>query len=118
MNTTGCLTLSQLNSTGSSSASNSLLTGKAYAYAWEEHMTSARRIVQIYVVDPDEAVPVDRALLYQDGPRLTDATDDELRYGLNLPALLEKHNAYRVESGLEPARIRDIKIEIATIAKF
>ncbi len=81
-------------------------------------MATGRRIVQIYVVDPDEAVPVDKALLYQDGPRLTDATDDELRYELNLPALLEKHNVRRDELGLEPARIRDVKIEIVTVAKF
>jgi hypothetical protein len=84
----------------------------------EAQMTTVRRIVQIYVVDPDEAVPVDKALLHHDGPRLTDATDDELRYELNLPALLEKHNAYRAELELEPARIRDVKIEIVTMVRF
>ena len=86
------------------------------------------RIVKIYVVDTDEAVPLDSRLLYQNGPFMTDSDDQELLYELDIKELLNKHNDKRSliqkknEKGdtvwLEPIRIRDLTMTVVTEASF
>ncbi|MBN1888882.1 MAG: hypothetical protein JW850_12885 [Thermoflexales bacterium] len=79
---------------------------------------SKRRMVQVYIVDPDEDVPLDKALLHASDPRLTDLTDDELFFDVGVKSLLEKHNELRDELGLGPTRIRDLKMLVVEIARF
>lgn len=92
---------------------------------------AARRIVQIFIADPDINVPLDSALLYKSEPKFTDATDQELYFEVPIVELLSKHNAKRAtwpdkeasrKSGkdvlLEAAKIRDLKMVVVTIASF
>lgn len=91
-------------------------------------LATTRRIVKVFVADPNENVPVDKCLLIQGEEKLTELTDQELFFELDIKAALEKHNAYRVtvrnkavkerEEFLEPARIRDLKMTVVTIAQF
>jgi len=88
----------------------------------------ARRVVQVYIVDPNENVPVDKCLLYKGEPQLTDLTDQELFFDIDMKGILTKHNEYRVTvvdktvkdrtQHLEAARIRDLKMVVALLAAF
>ena len=98
----------------------------------EEEDMSKRRVVQVFIVDTDEDLPLTKAILHQDEiPRLTDATDTELFFEVNIQEKLEAHNDYRarcldkqasINAGkdifLEPIRIRDLKMCVATVAEF
>ena len=90
-----------------------------------------RRIVQIFIADPDEHVPLDDALLYQGPQKLTDLTDEELFFEVPIMALLEEHNEKRAgtlnkkateKAGrdiyLDPIRIRDLKMTVVDLAVF
>lgn len=97
----------------------------------EENMSN-RRIVQVYIADPNESVPLEKSLLYQDeSPHLTDLTDQELFFEIDIKNILENHNEYRVtvkdkeasegknnDVMLEKAKIRDLKMTVVEIAKF
>lgn len=92
----------------------------------------AKRLVQVYVVDPHPDVPLDKSILYsQPTPILTDATDQELFFQIDMKQILHDHNGVRVktvdkeasksfnkEVYLEPVRIRDLVMNILTIAQF
>jgi len=94
----------------------------------KEVKMNTRRIVQIYVADPDDQVPLDKALLYKGDPFLTDLTDQELWYGIGLPDLLKTHNDYRITvvnkkvkertENLETIRIKDLSMLVVTLAQF
>ena len=97
----------------------------------KEEQMSQRRIVQVFIVDQDERVPLDSALLYQGEQMLTDATDKELFFEIDVKDLLERHNEQRAkildkeasarlgrDVYLEPTRIRDLKMVVVTIATF
>lgn len=90
-----------------------------------------RRIVQIFIADPDERVALADSLLYQsEKPFLTDLTDQELFFEVPIKELLDKHNAKRlltedkkalqttVVKHLEPIRVRDLRMTIVTVAEF
>lgn len=87
-----------------------------------------RRIVQVFIMDPDENVPLTKALLYQGAQKVTDLTDQELFFEISVKDALDTHNAYRatltdksVKSKtvhLEPIRIRDLRMTVVTIASF
>jgi len=87
-----------------------------------------RRIVKVFVVDPDQNVPLDKSIIYRGEEKMTDLTDQELYFELELGALLKAHNEYRVTlvnkavkertEHLEPARIRDLSMTIVTVAEF
>lgn len=90
--------------------------------------TSPRRYVQVFICDPNENVPIESCLLYQGKPKLTDLTDQELFFEIDIKSALEKHNENRVgyvdksvkerTEYLDPARIRDLKMTVVTIASF
>ncbi len=87
-----------------------------------------RRLVQVIIVDPNDNIPLDQCLLYNGTPKLTDATDQELFYEIEIKDLLAKHNETRIKvvdkkvkertEHLEPAKIRDLKMVVVTIASF
>lgn len=98
----------------------------------ESESMSNRRIVQVFIADPNENVPLEKSLLYQDKePHLTDLTDQELFFELDIKNILDKHNEYRVtvtdkeasegknnDVKLEKAKIRDLKMTVVTVAQF
>lgn len=87
-----------------------------------------RRIVQVFIVDPNENVPLDKCLLYKGEEKLTDLNDQELFFEIDIKGLLEAWNAERVkimdkrvkdrQEFLEPAKVRDLKMIVTTIASF
>lgn len=89
---------------------------------------TTRRLVQIFIADPNENVPVDQCLLYTGEQKLTDATDQELFFEIDIKSILEKHNAARVKivdkkvkertEYLEAVKIRDLKMVVVTVAGF
>jgi hypothetical protein len=87
-----------------------------------------RRLVQVFIADPDENVPLEQSMLYSGDQKLTDATDQELFFEIDMKSVLEKHNAERIKlvnkkvkertEYLEPAKIRDLKMVVVNVATF
>lgn len=87
-----------------------------------------RRLVQVFIADPDERVPLKDSLLYFGDQQLTDLTDQELFFEVDIKKLLNAHNDKRIKivdksvkdrsEYLEPAKIRDLKMVVTTIAQF
>lgn len=94
----------------------------------EDEPMSDRRLVRVLVVDPHEDVPTDSALLYDSKEVFTDKTDQELYFDVPMAKLLKEHNEKRTKvvdksvkdrtEHLEPARIRDLKLLVITLAEF
>lgn len=97
----------------------------------KEEEIMCRKLVQVYVVDPDVRVPDEKAVLYESKEFVTIETEDEIRDGLDLKGMLKKHNEVRVkildevrtdESDrdifLRKIRIKDISIQILDILTF
>lgn len=87
-----------------------------------------RRLVQVFIADPDENVPLVDTLLYSGVQQLTDATDEELFYEVDIKTILAAHNAKRIKmvnkkvkertEYLEPAKIRELRMVVVTVASF
>jgi len=94
----------------------------------KEIAMSERRLVRVVMVDPHDDVPVETALLYDSKEQFTDKTDQELFFDMPVAELLRVHNEKRVKivdkavkertQYLDPARIRDLKMLVVTLAKF
>lgn len=93
--------------------------------------SNQKRVVKVFVADPDDKVPADKSLLYEGKEHVTDLTDQELFFEVDIKPLLEKHNAERVkivdkpssqkfgkEVYLEPAKIRDLRMTVVVVAQF
>lgn len=90
----------------------------------DTHMT-ANRIVQIYIADTYDSIPLDKRLIYEGKSFFTDLTDQELFFALDVNGILTAHNEYRVTvrdkkikdrvEMLEPARVRDLKMVVVTV---
>jgi hypothetical protein len=88
----------------------------------------SRRLVQVFIADPDENVPLDKALLYSGSQKFTDATDQELFFEIDMKSILDNYNAERVKivnkkvkertEMLEPVKIRDLKMTVVSVATF
>jgi hypothetical protein len=96
----------------------------------ETNMTTAR-IVKVFIADSNDNLPLEKRVLYSGEERLTDLTDQELFFDVPIAELLAKHNDTRkatVDKAqaekfgrdiyLEPARIRDLKMVVVTVAQF
>ncbi|HEY1980712.1 MAG TPA: hypothetical protein VGH13_11545 [Xanthobacteraceae bacterium] len=89
---------------------------------------STRRIVQVFIADPNDNISLDDCLLFKSEEKLTDATDQELFFELDIKDMLEKHNEKRVKivdkkvkdrtEYLEPAKVRDLKMVVVTVANL
>jgi len=92
---------------------------------------ATRRIVQVFVADPNENVPLEHSVLFKGDQKLTDLTDTELYFEVPMQEVLKSHNDKRVQfldkeaskrAGkdilLEPVKIRDLKMVVVTIAQF
>lgn len=93
-------------------------------------MTTAR-IVKIFIADPNENIALEKRILYRGDEKLTDLSDQELFYEIPIAEMLAKHNAERIKTVdkaqaakfgrdifLEPAKIRDLKMVVTTVATF
>lgn len=88
----------------------------------------SRRIVKVYIMDPDENVPLDKSLLYEGDETLTDLTDQELFFEVDIKTILADHNTYRKTlvnkkikdrtEHLDAVKIRELKMVVVEIAKF
>lgn len=88
----------------------------------------SRRLVQVFIADPDENVPLEQSMLYSGDQKLTDATDQELFFEVDMKEILANHNENRVKiinkkvkertEYLEPAKIRDLKMVVVNVATF
>lgn len=104
----------------------------SYVYVRDsETLNGVKRYVQVFVVDPDSNVPIKDSILYKSEQFFTDETDMEIRHGLNLTNLLDRHNSKRIKMRnkdaslkfgrdiyLEPLKLRELKIVVSTIARF
>lgn len=90
---------------------------------------SQRRYVRVIIADPDENVPLEHSVLYDGKEHLTDLTDQELFFAIDdLNIRLKNHNERRITfkdkkvkervEFLEPARIRDLRMVVVTVAQF
>lgn len=99
----------------------------------ETTMTNStqRRIVQVFIADPNENVPLEHSILYKGEQKLTDLNDNELFFEIPMAETLKAHNEKRVKwldkeaskrAGkdilLDAAKIRDLKMLVVTIAAF
>jgi hypothetical protein len=90
---------------------------------------AVRRLVRVIIADPHPDIPLNKALLHNGEEQFTDATDSELFFEVPIQELLKQHND-KVRSMaknsavkdrteyLPPARIRDLKMTVITIASF
>ena len=132
---------SSSDTTGFTSSSNFIIRSSSFSTVidpskWqesykEEESMNVRRIVRVFIIDPDQNIPLEKALLYESDEFLTDATNQELFYEVPIKELLGQHNKYRTtvldkeatkrlgkETYLEPIRIRDLKMVVVDIAVF
>lgn len=92
---------------------------------------TSRRIVQVFIADPNENVPLEQSVIYKGDQKLTDLTDAELFFEVPITELLKSHNEKRVKfldkeatkrSGkdvvLDAVKIRDLKMVVVTVAQF
>ena len=97
----------------------------------QETLVSAARIIKVYIADPNDNLPLEKRVLYKGDEKLTDLTDQELFFEVPIAELLAKHNEERVKTTdkaqsakfgrdifLEPAKIRDLKMVVTTVATF
>jgi hypothetical protein len=90
--------------------------------------TPALRIVRMYLVDPDQNLPLDRRVIHAGAEMTTDATDAELMHEVPVKEILAMHNEFRKtvrdkavkskEVYLEPVRMRDLILSVVTVASF
>lgn len=95
-----------------------------------ENKVSNRRLVKVMIVDPDERVAVDKAVLINEPEKITDLDDQELFFELDIKNLIDNHNEVRASIVdkkmstaektvyLEPIRVRDLTMLVLTIANF
>ena len=91
-----------------------------------------RRMVDIYIVDPDLNLPKEHALLFDAKSVLTDETDLELIQHLDTDKMLKDHNDLRANTvDREATRLsekvvylrsdlgmKDLRVVITTLARF
>lgn len=94
----------------------------------ENVMSVVRRLVKVVIIDPNENIPLKDCILYSGDEQLTDLTDQELFFEIDIKQLLDAHNDKRTKvvdkkvkertEFLEAAKIRDLKMVVVNIASF
>lgn len=96
----------------------------------EKKVMATTRLVKVFIADPNESLPLNMRLLYRGEEKITDLTDQELFYEIDIKGILESHNAARVKvvdkatksrekpEMLEPARVRDLRMQVIVLAQF
>ena len=94
-----------------------------------EMADATTRLVKVFIVDADQNIPLDKRLIYRGDEVVTDLTDQELFFDIDISGLLKKHNDFRVTVEdkkankdkpvtLEAARVRDLKMQVIVLAQF
>ena len=88
----------------------------------------SRRLVRVMIVDPNENVPLDKCVLHMGVEKITDATDQELFFELDIKNILDTYNVDRTTfvdktikdrtAYLEPAKVRDLRMMVIAGATF
>lgn len=107
------------------------VAAQAATIAYSEEVNMGARIVKVFIADTDENIPLEKRVLYSGTEKLTDLTDQELFFEVPIANLLDAHNKMRATTidkkqsdkfgrdiKLEPARIRDLKMVVVTVAQF
>jgi hypothetical protein len=87
------------------------------------------RLVKVFIVDSNINLPLENRLLFKGDEKITDLTDQELFFEIDINGLLAKHNKIRLETEdkkankdkpvyLEAARVRDLKMQVVVLAQF
>lgn len=107
---------------------NKLLNEATIIAQGKKEIPVTRRLVQVFIADPDDNVPLDKALLYSGTQKFTDATDQELFFEIDIKSILDNYNDERVKivnkkikertEMLDPVKIRDLKMTVVNIATF
>lgn len=94
----------------------------------EMAVSNKRRLVKVIIVDTDENVPLEKCVLYSGDEKMTDATDQELFFEIEIKNILDEYNKYRVTvkdksikdrtEYLEPVKIRDLRMVVVNVATF
>lgn len=90
-----------------------------------------RRLVQVFIADTNENIPLEKCLLYSGTLKLTDLNDTELFFEIPINDLLKTHNEQRAKwldkdasrkAGkdifLEPVKIRELQMRVVNVAQF
>ena len=94
-----------------------------------DEMATQKRLIKVVIADPHKDGPMESSLLHSGDEQFTDLTDQELFFELPIKEMLDKHNETRTKikkkgtkgtepEYLEPARIRDLKMVVLTVAEF
>jgi len=91
-------------------------------------MSRLRRMVKVFVCDPDENVPVEKCLLHESEAMMTELSNEELYFDLDLKPLIKAHNAYRKtllnkkirsrKEHLEKVRLGDLRYAVLSLVEF
>jgi hypothetical protein len=105
-----------------------LMLDEAQNVPSEIFKSMSKRLVRVFLVDPNASIPLDASMLYKSEEKLTDLTDQELFFEMPVQELLAKHNALRVtlvdkeasklsnkDVLLEPAKIRDLTMTVLVL---
>lgn len=90
-----------------------------------------RRLVQVFIADTNENVPLEKCLLYSGQLKLTDLNDTELFFEIPINDLLKAHNEQRIKWSdkdasrkagkdifLDPVKIRELQMRVVNVAQF
>lgn len=88
--------------------------------------TPKARIVQVFIADSDESLPLESRLIYKGDQLFTDMSDQDLFFDVDLKPLLVKHNELRAktlnqneeDTFLKPVRVSELKMVVSVIAEF
>jgi hypothetical protein len=93
----------------------------------EDMAEDTRRAVMVFIVDPDKNIPVDKGVLHRSEIFMTDLTNEELFFDIEIKKLLDAHNKYRKtvkkkkskkNEKLDEIRIKDLKMVVVDLATF
>jgi len=96
-----------------------------------EQNVSTRRLVKVVIVDPNENLKLEDAVLINEAEKITDLEDNEIFFDMDIKKILEAHNTKREATVdkkasknkdkdvfLDPIKIRDLKMTVITVAEF
>lgn len=104
---------------------------KESRFGIKETNMSRKRLVQVFVVDPDERIDDEHSVLHQSEVLMTSKTNEELLFDTPIKTLLEEHNKYRKtvvdeeasdsrgrDVHLRAVKVRDLEMKVITHAEF
>lgn len=106
---------------------NRALAEMSKAKAKKEPQMPGRRVVRVFIIDPDPKVALEKSVLYKGEEILTDGSDQDLYFDIDVKALLDEHNKYRTSTEdetdkdkkkLKPIKVSNLIMQVVNIASF